>query len=105
VRIYSLLLRYRIPVYCKASKHHTESTDMTTTAANFTPVHFSKTTTEPGPFLVITTTKRETRAYITETEFKTAREARAYCNEETQWESCQRVQCPALGIDERGSFA
>jgi hypothetical protein len=72
---------------------------------NFTPVHFSKTTSAPGPFVVITSTKHNERAYITQTEFQTAGEARAYCDEETQWESCQRVQCPALGIDARGSYA
>ena len=74
--------------------------------APFTPVHFSKTTGAAGPFLVINSSRYDTgNAYITETEFPTERDARTYCREEAQWESCQRVQCPALGIDERGSFA
>lgn len=80
---------------------------MTTTnqAANFTPITIAKATAATGEFLVITTTRYNRHAYITESVCKTARDARAYAKEETQWESCQRVQCPALGIDERGFFA
>jgi hypothetical protein len=71
-----------------------------------TPVTFSATLNATGEFLVITTTRASSgRVYVTETGFPTARAARSYCREEARWESCIRVQCPALEIDERGSFA
>lgn len=38
-------------------------------------------------------------------EFSSEREARSFCREEVKWESCQSVECKALGISERGSFA
>lgn len=76
------------------------------TTAEFTKVHIFTTTVSPGEVLVITTTRLESgEVLVHEGVFDSARKARRYCDEEPMWGNCLRVQCPALGIDERGTFA
>lgn len=72
----------------------------------FSTVTISRSHLCAGDVLVITTGRDSQGRYsIREGSFSSERGARAFCAKEVKWESCIRVQCPALGIDERGDFA
>lgn len=74
--------------------------------AAFTPIFIATTAREEGDILVVTTSRQsDGSVFISEGVFTDERDARRYCRGEVRWESCQRVQCPALSIDERGDFA
>lgn len=56
-------------------------------------------------YTVKTTSHTNGQREITTLEFGSEYQARNYCRREIKWESCIRVQCEALEIDDRGDFA